>query len=727
MSLSCALWATSLQQWARRYLHRAQPARCSPEKRARMRAFFAEGVDKMHISWAVEGLPTLLHLSLFLFFGGLAIFLFDVNRDVFSYVIWWIGLFSTVYGMITLLPLLRQDSPYNSPLSTPAWFLHAAMTYATVNFFFIVLFCFGVCRSHLFWFCSSRIERVLNPVLTRIFDWEEYYRRRMLGGVEKAVEETASRRSSKIDHQILGWTISALDDDYSLKSFFEAIPGFFNSKLVHHLERDFPVELVEKFQDAFYGFLLRTGTSNSVEYSEKVRRLDISLGALNQVMRKTPDHFILLHILYRLRDDEVSQTVEMGHILAHWLINKDAGTLVVVKHIIAGILVSVRERNESWVTLAAREFGLPEQDLRDNIALGGDNVLLVILLHVTRKYLHSGPHKWMVLEALSKFDIRITLPGLQHDFCTLWNEIVQEATDREPYRISIQEPYNSSPVHILRRIRHLYIASHKGTCAAPTEFSASTETLDRVLLQPSSYPFCDISINHPLPDILSPPPTDGASTASPQPEQVNNIIQLNPAAAPQDIPSAATLSYSSEESEKDSGIVAPSAEPGTLSTAPTNAPVPTLTPISTSIGSFRLTGSAPLPRLRPRGLVNTRNICFANAVLQLLVNSPPFWNLFRELGDLKAQRGAGVFETGGGATPLVDATVRFFKEFLVQEESQLRSPPATGGTSSADEEKKGDNTVDSFEPTYMYDAMKEKRQLRPLLVRSRAHVVASCY
>jgi hypothetical protein len=45
-----------------------------------MRAFFANGVDKMHIPWAVEGLPTLLHLSLFLFFGGLVIFLFNVTR-----------------------------------------------------------------------------------------------------------------------------------------------------------------------------------------------------------------------------------------------------------------------------------------------------------------------------------------------------------------------------------------------------------------------------------------------------------------------------------------------------------------------------------------------------------------------------------------------------------------------------------------------------------------------
>jgi ubiquitin carboxyl-terminal hydrolase 10 len=116
-------------------------------------------------------------------------------------------------------------------------------------------------------------------------------------------------------------------------------------------------------------------------------------------------------------------------------------------------------------------------------------------------------------------------------------------------------------------------------------------------------------------------------------------------------------------------------------------------------------------------------MCFANAVMQLLVNSPPSWNLFRELGDLKAQREAGVPETGGGATPLVDATVKFFKEFIVEEESpstQQQSQPVTGRTSRAD----------LFEPTYLYDAMKKKEgKLKRLLVRSCAHIAVSetCY
>ena len=130
-------------------------------------------------------------------------------------------------------------------------------------------------------------------------------------------------------------------------------------------------------------------------------------------------------------------------------------------------------------------------------------------------------------------------------------------------------------------------------------------------------------------------------------------------------------------------------------------------------------------RLRPRvrGLVNSGSMCFANATLQLLVHSAPFWNLFRELGDLKAQRRAGDLGTGSGAMPLVDAMVRFFEEFRSKAKeplpTQLPLQQAAWGKSREDEEEREEHSaVDSFEPLYMYDAMREKRQLKHLLVRS---------
>jgi ubiquitin carboxyl-terminal hydrolase 10 len=121
-----------------------------------------------------------------------------------------------------------------------------------------------------------------------------------------------------------------------------------------------------------------------------------------------------------------------------------------------------------------------------------------------------------------------------------------------------------------------------------------------------------------------------------------------------------------------------------------------------------------------------------NAVLQLLVHSPPFWNLFGELGDLKGLRGEVGLESSGGATPLLDATVRFIDEFTFKENEpppiQRPHEQAAGAEPREDKEaKKGHNSVDSFEPTYMYDAMKEKRQLKNLLVRSRAWDTPFCY
>src|SRR5712672_2768771 len=116
IGLTCALLATLLQQWARRYLRGAYP-QLSPHKRARIRAFYSEGVEKLHVPWAVELLPALLHTSLFLFFAGLGVFLFSIHRTLFNIIMSWIGLCGFVYVYLTFLPIFYKDSPYSSPLS----------------------------------------------------------------------------------------------------------------------------------------------------------------------------------------------------------------------------------------------------------------------------------------------------------------------------------------------------------------------------------------------------------------------------------------------------------------------------------------------------------------------------------------------------------------------------------------------------------------------------------
>ncbi|KIJ59679.1 hypothetical protein HYDPIDRAFT_177724 [Hydnomerulius pinastri MD-312] len=115
----------------------------------------------------------------------------------------------------------------------------------------------------------------------------------------------------------------------------------------------------------------------------------------------------------------------------------------------------------------------------------------------------------------------------------------------------------------------------------------------------------------------------------------------------------------------------------------------------------------PSMKIRPRGLVNTGNMCFANAVLQVLMYCPPFWRLFHELGKFVDSPADG--DVSNSKTPLVDATVRFLREFIPKEKP---APEGKGkGVDRAykygDEEE---DVMDSFIPTYVYDALKEKKR-----------------
>ena len=127
-------------------------------------------------------------------------------------------------------------------------------------------------------------------------------------------------------------------------------------------------------------------------------------------------------------------------------------------------------------------------------------------------------------------------------------------------------------------------------------------------------------------------------------------------------------------------------------------------------------------KIRPRGLVNTGNMCFANAVLQILIYCPPFHRFFSELKKHLAGPVVGSQREGTKATPLVDATIQFLKEFVPD-------PPTNTNTNSKSKGKEREDDIfdelDSFIPTYVYDAMKEKKRFANMIVRRFYCVVAS--
>lgn len=161
-----------------------------------------------------------------------------------------------------------------------------------------------------------------------------------------------------------------------------------------------------------------------------------------------------------------------------------------------------------------------------------------------------------------------------------------------------------------------------------------------------------------------------------------------------------------------------------LTTGPAGPPMSA----AAAVAGAGAAGVGQQAHIRPRGLVNSGNMCFANSVLQVLVYCPPFNRLFSELGRVLV--GPVIGGSGGkeGGTPLVDATVEFLKEFRDDEKKRRERERARGsGVASGSggrgkgkekekererevEEEEDDWDGDSFLPSNVYDALKEKKR-----------------
>ncbi|KAN0140387.1 hypothetical protein V8E53_001596 [Lactarius tabidus] len=463
ISLTCALLATFLQQWARRYL-KVTHSRYSPHKRARIRAFFAEGVEKCFLPWVVETLPTLLHISLFLFFAGLVVFLWNVNLTIFKLVLSWVAFCTALYGCFTLMPIFRYDSPYYTSLSSSAWPIVYCLAFfvSTVGGVSLYLTCW---RRGGDWFLA--LARRYYGSLSR--------------GMQKTAEKTALKSPSELDTRAFMWTFDCLDEDHELERFFYGLPGFCNSKLVKDPLPILSSTQQRKINDSLTGFMDRTFSSDLLSPPVKERRAMICARAIDTV--HIPLTFnILDRILSKCQytGPLVARSVQ---IMRRWEHNSD-----VARAAIYSILLQAQRRDDPWFILASDTLGSPEASLRD-YAAHGDSLSLVVLIHVVRQqfnllYEQDWPRDdfWKVLEVASKFDVLDTSPELQHEFCALWNQVTRGT--------------NSESYYILRPICNIYFALHPHTNSAPTAFSPSTGDNDRILWNPTTYPLCNVPGHH---------------------------------------------------------------------------------------------------------------------------------------------------------------------------------------------------------------------------------------
>ncbi|KAF7341279.1 hypothetical protein MVEN_01864000 [Mycena venus] len=188
LSLTCALIATLLDQWARDFLHRSE-IRSAPLIRARIFSYLYYGLKRFNMHTVVEIIPLLLHASLFLFFSGLVAFLIPVSRIMTIIAAFILFIVVITYSILTLLPLRYFDCPYRTPLSGGFWRLF--------------------CSYQRIWAQSTSKSTLCDETMVETM-------------AHRAVEDSAERMIR--DGRALVWTVKSLSDDSELEPFVEGIP-----------------------------------------------------------------------------------------------------------------------------------------------------------------------------------------------------------------------------------------------------------------------------------------------------------------------------------------------------------------------------------------------------------------------------------------------------------------------------------------------------------------------
>ena len=386
LSTVCALWATLMQQWTRRYVQAADRP-YTPPNRARIRAFFAEGVEKFGLAAAVEMLPAFLHASFVLFYVGLVDFFYGINDTVAICLLSLVILGVVLYLILSIMPLFYPNSPYQTPISTVLWFVMEAAPLV----------------KH--WLRSQT-------------DVMRERQRRISLGMRRALEKTAFNLTWQVDARALRWTLNSLDGDRELEEeFLNALPGIFRdstSQDSHGLRKK-----MHKAVNSVAHQLLATCSAGFLPDPARKQRLTACLGAIWCFPETTKRHCDAIWNQWNqtTNDPWGPLSIETWSMAANKTMDPDP--LVAFRAQCVQAIIAVMWRNGKWECPTSEASALLQRQLNaspttiEEYLAGRDRLQLAVAANLLSKALRLLP----LLETDSEMSLRIEIKAILDAMC----------------------------------------------------------------------------------------------------------------------------------------------------------------------------------------------------------------------------------------------------------------------------------------------------------------------
>ncbi|KAH9033198.1 hypothetical protein EDB83DRAFT_1834103 [Lactarius deliciosus] len=230
LSLTCALIATLLQHWARRYLQMIRK-NYPPHDRAHIREYFSLGARRFRIFALVEALPFLLLVSVLLFFAGLVAFAFLANRTAACFTSAIVGFCILSYISLSLMPLKYHDCPYHTPFTSLIWYTGQLIP---LSWFWLTHH--STKRWYARWGGEDRKKKV-ESFRVRKEKWLKSFSEGRIAKLDESAR--AMLPTMDIYKKTLVRTLNWLTEDRELEKFVDGIPGLCESEaLAKHKNGD---------------------------------------------------------------------------------------------------------------------------------------------------------------------------------------------------------------------------------------------------------------------------------------------------------------------------------------------------------------------------------------------------------------------------------------------------------------------------------------------------------